>query len=112
MAHETEVERIANTEALFREVNEHIANGARNFQSRADFVCECGDPMCTARVETTLDEYERVRADGTTFLLAPGHQDPRIEATVDRDDDHDVVRKRHPVAAAVARRLDPRAAGA
>lgn len=72
MEHEAEVERIANTESLFREVN--------------------------------------VREDGTAFLLAPGHEDSRVEATVEREDDHAVVKKRHPVAAALARRLNPRAA--
>jgi hypothetical protein len=112
MEHEAEVERIANTESLFREVNEHIAESAQRFQSAAaDFVCECGDTACTERVEATLEEYEEVREDGTAFLLAPGHEDSRVEATVEREDDRAVVRKRHPVAAALARRLNPRAAG-
>jgi hypothetical protein len=110
MTRETEVERIVNIEALFREVNERIAEGARHFQSRADFVCECGDPACTARVEASLAEYERIRSDGTAFLLAPGHQDSRVETTVELEDDRSVVKKRHPLAAALARRLNPRAA--
>src|SRR5207248_5026775 len=54
-------ERIARNEALFREVNERIAESAQRFEShRAEFVCECADQDCTERVEATLDEYERV----------------------------------------------------
>ncbi len=112
MTHESEAKRLANTESLFREVNERIAEGAPDYQSGdAGFVCECSDPLCTERVEATLEEYEQVREGATAFLLAPGHEDRRVEAVVEREDDHAVVRKRHPVAAALARRLNPRAAG-
>lgn len=111
MEHEPEAERLANTESLFREVNEHIAQGAmRIADDDTDFVCECADPLCTERVEATLEEYEQVREHPTHFLLAPGHEDKRVEAVVEREDDHAVVKKRHPLAAAVARRLNPRAA--
>ncbi len=110
MQRESEVERITTNELLFREVNERIAEGALNVRTEdADFVCECGDPICTERVEATLEQYERVREDATAFLLVPGHDDQRVEATVEHEDDHAVVKKRHPVAAALARRLNPRA---
>ncbi len=63
-------ERIARTEALFRDVNERIAETARRFDSQdGAFVCECADQTCTERVDATLDEYERARAKGTRFLL-------------------------------------------
>jgi hypothetical protein len=62
--------RIAHTEALFRDVNERIAESADRFDARdAEFVCECADPGCVERVPATLDRYEQVRADGTTFML-------------------------------------------
>lgn len=111
MTNEDEYDRIARTEALFREVNERIAESAERFEAAdAEFVCECSDPVCTQRVEATLEEYEEVRNDGATFLLAQGHADGRVEAVVDRENGHDVVEKRHPVVAALVRRLDPRAA--
>ena len=77
----SEGEKIARTESLFREVNERIAESAERFDAdETKFVCECADPTCTHRVEATLEEYERVREDGATFLLVNGHEDERIEA--------------------------------
>ena len=106
-----EGERIARTESLFREVNERIAESADRFDvEETRFVCECADPTCTQRVEATLEEYERVREDGATFLLVNGHEDERIEGVVREDGERAVVAKRHPFVAPVARRLNPRAA--
>ena len=58
----------------------------------------------------TLEEYERVRTDGATFLLVPGHEDERVESVVEVEDGHAVVEKQHPIVAPLARRLDPRTA--
>ena len=53
--------RIARTEALFRDVNERIAESAERFSARdAEFVCECADPACAERVPATLELYEDV----------------------------------------------------
>lgn len=106
-----EAEQIARTEALFREVNERIAETAERFDAtETKFVCECADPRCTHRVEATLEEYERVREDATTFLLVPGHEDERVEVLVRRQAGHAVVEKRHPRVVPLVRKLDPRAA--
>lgn len=106
-----EAEQIARTESLFREVNERIAEATQRFDAPAtQFVCECADPSCTHRVDATPAEYERVRQDGATFLLVPGHEDERIEAVVEHGDEHAVVEKRHPQVAPLAIELDPRAA--
>jgi hypothetical protein len=97
------------TEALFRDVNERIAESAERFDaSRTEFVCECADPNCTHRVEASLAEYEEVRAEPTTFLLLPGHEQGDIERVVADRGRFRVVEK---VQAAVRRtvvRLDPR----
>ncbi len=109
MAKNVEPKRIARPESLFREVNERIAESAERFGAdEAEFVCECSDPECAARLETTLEEYERVRADGATFLLVPGHEDTSVEAVVEREDEHAVVEKTDPKVAPVARELNPR----
>jgi hypothetical protein len=103
--------RDARTEVVFREVNERIAENARRFDAGStDFICECADPRCTERVEATLEEYERVRANGARFLLAPGHRDSSIELIVERRRDFVVVEKVQAAARALARRLNPRAA--
>ena len=110
MEENVEPERIARNESLFREVNERIVESAQRLAvGDAEFVCECADPGCVSRVPATLEEYERVRSDGASFLLIPGHEDPRVEAVVDREDEHSVVEKTHPQVAPIARELNPRA---
>ena len=105
--------RIAKTEAIFRNVNERIAESAYRFDGdEATFVCECGDGACTHRVEVELDDYERVRADPTRFLVLPGHEDERIERVVERRRRFAIVEKCERTVAAIVRRLNPRATSA
>jgi transcription initiation factor TFIID subunit TAF12 len=106
-----EAQKIARTEALFREVNERIAETAERFDADSTkFVCECADPTCTHRVDASLEQYEEVREDGTRFLLVPGHEDERVEAVVRRVDGHAIVQKHHPEVTPIVRKLNPRAA--
>jgi hypothetical protein len=107
---ESEV-RIAHTEALFRDVNERIAESAERFRAQdAEFVCECADPACAERVPATLAQYEEVRSDGTHFLLTAGHELPEVERVVKRPHTRTVVvEKFNAVVARTVRRLDPRA---
>lgn len=104
-----EHERRATTEALFRDVNERIAESAERFDAdETEFVCECADPNCTHRVSASLEEYEQVREDPATFLLVPGHEQGDIERVVSDRGRFRIVEK---VQAAVRRtviRLDPR----
>jgi hypothetical protein len=106
---EDEVRR-ARTEALFRDVNERIAESAQRFDADStQFVCECADPNCTHRLQATLDEYEDVRSDGATFMLAPGHAHADIERVLkDRGGFH-VVEKVQKTVRATVQRLNPRA---
>jgi hypothetical protein len=103
--------RIAHTEALFRDVNERIAESVERFDARdAEFVCECADPACAERVPATLEQYEEVRSDGTHFLLSPGHELPELERVVKRPQRRSiVVEKFNTVVARTVRRLNPRA---
>ena len=104
-----EHERRATTEALFRDVNERIAESAERFDAeKTEFVCECADPSCTHRVSASLAEYEEVRAEPTTFLLIPGHEHGDIERVVSDRGRFRIVEK---IQAAVRRtvvRLNPR----
>ena len=104
-----EYERRATTEALFRDVNERIAESAERFDAiGTEFVCECADASCTHKVPATLAEYEEVRDDPATFLVLPGHEQTDIERVVSERRHFRVVEK---VQAAVRRtvlRLDPR----
>jgi hypothetical protein len=99
----------AHTEALFRDVNERIAESAERFDAVAtEFVCECTDPGCVHRVEATLDEYEEVRSEGDTFMVAPGHADRSIESVVEDRGRFQVVQKLQARVRATVRRLNPR----
>ena len=105
-----EAERIAETEALFRDVNEQIAETAERFDvSTADFYCECADVECHERVEVPLDDYEEVRSESTHFIISPGHENERVERVLARRGRYAVVDKVHRVVAAIVARLDPRA---
>jgi hypothetical protein len=102
--------RRAKTEALFRDVNERIAESAQRFEADStQFVCECADATCTDRVEATLDEYEDVRADGTTFLLTPGHAHADIERVVADHGHFHIVEKMQATVRATVQQLNPRA---
>jgi hypothetical protein len=99
------------TEALFRDVNERIAESAQRFQADdTQFVCECADPTCTDRLQATLEEYEEVRADGTTFMLTPGHEHGDIERVVSRRRHFHVVEKMQRTVRDTVKRLNPRPA--
>jgi hypothetical protein len=101
----------ARTEALFRDVNERIAESAERFDATStQFVCECADPTCAHRVEATLHEYEHVRSDGATFLLVPGHEHDDIERVVERRHGFYVVEKVQRTVRDTVRRLNPRTA--
>jgi hypothetical protein len=110
---EDEAGRIARTESLFRDVNERIAEAAERFDANeAEFVCECADGECTERIAAGLGDYEHARADGTRFLLVPGHEDTRVERVVRARRRFAIVEKFERRVAETVRRLNPRAARA
>ncbi|HLY94273.1 MAG TPA: hypothetical protein VKP14_05470 [Gaiellaceae bacterium] len=106
-----DLEKRAKTEALFREVNERIAETAKDFDAkRPEFICECDDPSCTHRVEASLDEYEEVRADPATFMVVPGHDDEEIERVIAlRGGRFVIVEKVQRAVRNLVRHLNPRA---
>jgi hypothetical protein len=103
--------RIADNEALFRQVNERVKELNRAFSvvlDRGDYLCECGNVACVERVSLTPEEYERVRAEPTYFVIAPGHVRPDVEDVVYAEEGYEVVRKREGEPAERARDTDPR----
>ena len=104
-----DLERRATTEALFRDVNERIAETAERFDATGtEFVCECSDPNCTHRVAASLAEYEQVRDEPTTFLVVPGHEQGDIEQIVSDRGRYRIVEKMQAVVRRTVVRLDPR----
>jgi len=101
--------QMAETEALYRHVNEGIASAARRFEAgEAEFVCECSDVGCADRIVAPLDDYERVRGEPTTFLLVPGHEEPSVERVVRRAPAYAIVDKVESTMRRIVRRLDTR----
>ena len=103
--------RIGQNEALFREVNERIERVSETLQvttERLAILCECGNAECVERLNVSLPEYERVRAESTLFFVRPGHELPDVEDVVEQRGEYDVVRKKPGPAADLARELDER----
>jgi hypothetical protein len=103
-------ERLAKNESLFRALNENISGLASKLggETPFEFICECSTSGCFERLSLTLAEYERVRQDGTHFLLADGHEDIEIEQVIAHHEGFVVVEK-DGVAGLVASDDDPRA---
>jgi hypothetical protein len=70
------------TEDVFRRANDGIADLARKHGWRfpVPFLCECADARCFARLELTLEVYERLRSNPQRYLTAPGHEIPAAKA--------------------------------
>jgi hypothetical protein len=102
--------RMAQNEALFREVNERIADLA-DHQGPDDrvyeYMCECANADCSFLVPLTRTDYEAVRRDGTQFVVLPDHYTPEVESLVARHDGYWVVTKTGP-AGEYVEELDPR----
>jgi hypothetical protein len=68
------------TNAAFRRGNEAIAQVARRANLsdvEVDFICECADAECLARVPLDLRTFERIRAEGKSVALR-GHDSRRV----------------------------------
>ena len=73
---------VVQTEDVFRRANEEIADLARQqgWRFPVPFLCECADRHCFARLELTLEVYERARSNRQRYLTAPGHEIPAARA--------------------------------
>lgn len=88
-------ERAARSQAIFREVNERIAELTSLHEGLGMnlFICECSNDGCAESVEVTPAEYDAVRAHSNRFLVLAGHQLPGIEQVVDGNGRFLVVEK-------------------
>jgi hypothetical protein len=101
-----QAERKARNQALFRQVNERIAEQASSWDVQSEtqtFVCECSHIGCSEQIELSVLAYERVREDSTTFLVLPGHEDLEHERVLADQGDYLIVRNKPGLAAEIAR---------
>jgi hypothetical protein len=104
-----EEEECAANEATFREANEQIRAAQRRLDpplERVPYLCECDHTGCREQIPLTAAEYERIRADGATFAIVPGHSS---RGDVLEDHDHYLVVRKPDRGGDVARARDPRA---
>jgi hypothetical protein len=107
-ASEADEQRRAKNETFFRATNELVEREAALRAQRVfDCICECSARGCIDRVDISLAEYERVRAHGDRFVVAPGHQDLAIETVIERHDAYLIVEKQG-LARRIAEAADPR----
>ena len=104
--------RIAENEALFRDLNEEVGVVAQSFSSGGeertfDFLCECGDVTCAMPVPLTLERYEELRRSPVRFFVVPGHELPDVEVVVESHEAYYVIEKTGE-AADIVRERDPR----
>jgi len=104
--------RLAQNEALYREVNERVAEVAESQLLDSDeqlyqYFCECSNADCTLRVWLSLGEYEGVRRDPRRFFVAVGHELPETEVVVERNERFWITEKRGE-AGEYVEELDPR----
>jgi hypothetical protein len=101
--------RLAQNEALFREVNERVETLAHKHGANGsyEFLCECANRDCTFRITLPLSVYEKVRADAQQFVVLPLHYTPEVEDLVVEEDAYWVIRKTGD-AGDYVEQLDPR----
>ncbi|HEU5245011.1 MAG TPA: hypothetical protein VFU33_11470 [Gaiellaceae bacterium] len=108
---EEQARRVGLNESIFRQVNEQIESLNRDFGAEdrtISVICECANGDCTDRLEISVAEYERVRADARRYVVVPGHGLPKFESVVESRGEYDVVEKREGPAAELAEETDPR----
>jgi len=111
----TRESRLGENEALYRDVNEQIAEVAAHLFDEGDepitfrFVCECCSLTCVEQVALSLDDYRSVRSQGSWFVVVPGHELPAIERVVELREQYLVVEKTDPNAKEAALASDPHA---
>jgi hypothetical protein len=110
------IERNAETQNLYREVNERVAEvynqfgggGTDRTSEVIELFCECGQQApCDERVNVSAATYERVRSDPTTFILLPGHGIAVVEDVIEEGDGF-LIARNIGRAAEIARAADPR----
>lgn len=102
--------RVADNESAFRSVNERVEELGDQLGLDPEFVCECARMECAQRLRVPIAEYERVRASGTRFIVAEGHEQPEFERVIEQGPGWLVVEKSGE-AGAEADEQDPRGGG-
>ena len=100
---------LAHNQNIFRAGNEAIRANVGSTVDGIVLICECGDEECLERIGVRSEEYESVRENPRTFLLARGHEERSgDDAVVVEENDRFVVIEKIDEAGRIAEGLDPR----
>ena len=99
-------DRFARNEAIFREVNERVADVTDSEARMTNFLCECGNLDCVEEISLTDAEYRKLRSNAATFAVVPGHALGDVETIIEKTNRFHIVEK-HPREAAIAEATDP-----
>ncbi len=89
-------DKMAHNEVFFRDINEQIEKVALRHGKDSheyEFLCECSQLDCLARITMSVKSYEKLRSDSTHFAIQPGHETPDIETIHSKCDGYWVVAK-------------------
>jgi hypothetical protein len=80
----TRTRALGRNEALFREINDYIAELCRSLPAEDQFevLCECEQLGCVQTIAVSKPEYEAARASDITFIVIPGHEAAEGERVV------------------------------
>lgn len=80
---EKQAREAAMEQLRFRGANDRLRRIVTSYrfeaEDRVPFICECADASCFESLMLSLEEYDRVRAHPSWFLLAAGHEDEDAE---------------------------------
>ena len=88
--------RLAQNEALFREVNERVETLADRFGPNVpyEFLCECANPLCNATFEMSGHDLQTLHTTPGCYVVLAGHDVPDLEDVVQSQNGYAIVRKR------------------
>jgi hypothetical protein len=101
--------RAARNQSFFRQINERVNELNEAFSlvlPLGEWVCECADQSCIARIELSAQDYEAVRQNGACFVVAPG--DEHVWPDVENGNERYWIVEKLGEAARVSGELDPR----
>ena len=88
-----ELQRLAKSHILFREVNERLREVVAPTGVPLDFLCECSNQDCTETVGLEVEEYEWIRSHPNLFLVASGHEQLEFDRVVDQGHGYVLIEK-------------------
>ena len=62
------------------------------------FICECSDERCKARISPPLSTYQEIHLNRSSYILKPGHEVSNIENVTQVKSGYGVVKKNHSTA--------------